>query len=242
MEHKKSKTEVFKDWLQILALIIAAIWAGYTFWFEKILEPSKYPSFLTFKSEITQVSEIGNNNLYKLKISILNKSKSRESLLASWFEIDACKLMIDTTISNEKYVQEINSQWYNKPRFPRYTNYDTTSYKVVNTGKLLNEHVSLHPDQEFTQEFLTLIPKGIYHEIRLRLGAITAKDDQDMKVYWFRNSDGSGNPSIITGKNYSDTITLENFLNYKDQLHQYFKKYDLSYTFNENEYALGFEK
>ena len=235
----RSKTEILKDWLQIIAIFIAASWAIYTFYFEKILEPSKYPTFLTINSDVTKVSENEEFTQYKVKLTVLNKSKARECLLASWYEMDAFKLNIDTGINNAGYYQMLLKYWGNSSRVPRYSSYDFDNYKVVNTGKILNEGVWLNPDQEFTQEFVTLIPNHTFEEMRLSLNAITAKDNAGMRAYWLTYSNGSTNPLIIAGTNDKDTITMHDYFGSKKQVSVYFKKYDLSYSFNENEYSLG---
>ena len=239
----RSQTEHLKDWLQITAIFIAAIWAIYTFYFEKILAPSKYPTFLTLNSEISKVSENENYALYRVKITVLNKSKVRESLLASWYEVDAFSLLIDTTITDKRYIQILDSNWGNYIRFPRYNYYDYSNYKVVNSGKILNEGLWLNPDQEFTEEFVTLLPNNKYEELSLTLNAITAKDNAGMHVHWFDNPDGSANPIVIAGENNKDTIHMSDFnRKKKKQVSSYFTKYDLSYTFNDNEYSLGLKK
>ncbi len=89
---KMSKAKEFrtalKDWVQILALLTAALWAIYTFYIEKFYLPAQTPPSITFNTEFEKVSESAQFDLYKDKITIHNKRSVRFAIAASCFEID----------------------------------------------------------------------------------------------------------------------------------------------------------
>lgn len=237
--NKKKIREAIRDWLQIIAIFIAACWSGYVFIYEKYWEPSRLPLFISINGKPEKVSEDKEFELYKINISIQNKSHVRETIVSSWFEAKGYKLISRNYNSELSYKDSIKLNG----SATRY--YDYGKSDLIDWEKIMADNSSMSPNQEYNVSYLILIPKNKYEVLRLNYFTIIDKarmfenKGQLFDIERIINKDGNIALNLTIKGALVKSITSDDIFNRNPAIAPYIKKYKIYYSRTVNDFSLG---
>jgi len=187
---------IIRDVIQAVALLIAAMWGGYTFIYREIIIPARRPAALVVTPTLEAIGRHGDTILAKATFHMVNHSASRVYAPAIWYSVRGLKLQglatEDTTYLRQN--QEAANKPYPTARFSEYTVAD-----VIGTGKVASE-VETWWDTEAEQslEFLLYIPADRYDAAQVTVTSLVAKNVGDVKeVSWRTNEAGDLDPRLV---------------------------------------------
>lgn len=199
MEEKKWKVNTWnmstvKDWLQTIAIVVAAIWAVWKFIYEDRILPQKLPPHLIMASEMEIIGTKNSMTAIRVKVDIHNSSQRKIPVLSSWYHIAGSRIdsyeLEDKDFSNalKKNMNDRNSNG----RTPRYF-YDK-DFIIIEAGKLLDEGWWFEANEKFTKSFIVLVPANNYDLIKLQADVNVAKNIEPFFEKWEVNEDCSVSP------------------------------------------------
>lgn len=189
MPNNRTKGEIVNTWLQSTALIIAAIWAGYTFYYEKIKAPKAAPINISLKLDLKKLDkEKKTENLslipIGMNVSATNPSSRTVYILSSaWVaygrKIKPVSYTNNTSLCN-RAVSMLNSK--STDFTSRHTKPKSSS--VVATGNLFTDH-SLKPNETITRTLVFYVPENEYDSLAVTTVIPTNTSDKpDIGIEW----------------------------------------------------------
>jgi hypothetical protein len=199
MEEKKWKLKTWnlstvKDWLQTIAIVIAAIWAIWKFIYEDRILPDRLPPHLVMTSEMEKIGTRSSITAIRVKVDIHNTSKRKVYVLSSWYHIAGSR--IDTyDLANVDFSGALKNNMNDQNstrRNPRYF-YDK-DFMIVEAGKVLDNGWWFEADEKFSKSFIVFLPENKYDLIRLTADVNVAKNIDPFVDRWEINEDCSVYP------------------------------------------------
>jgi hypothetical protein len=194
MEEKKWKVNTVKDWLQILAIVVAATWAIWKFIYQDRILPEKLPPHLVMTSEMEIIGVENSMTAVRVKVDIHNSSKRKIAVLSSWYHIAGSRIdsyELENTEFSAALKRNMNDRNIIK-RTPRYF-YDI-DFMIIEAGKLLDESWWFEADEKFTKSFIVFVPANKYDLIKLRADVNVAKNIEPFVDRWEVDEDCSVYP------------------------------------------------
>ena len=226
---KKELRIAIKDWIQIVALFIAAGWAVYTFYYEKVYEPKHSPPFMTMTGEIQKISENNNYAFFKIKITLRNDSKTVQLIPAAWFQVFGLRIKtadygadsgyLKTTVGKCRYI-------YNKHT------------DLVSWNTIISENSGLESNQTIYQSNMLVVPKNEYQALNLRCTIVTANDNI-FKPIWITMADSIA-IKLVKAEPTKDTLSYEQLFN--ANIPERFDKYNVAFLQTSDDYPLELPK
>lgn len=170
---QKTFIELSNSWLQAIALILAGIWAVYTFGYKEIWIPMTAPITISSKINLNVVGEkIIDGKKFKAVnaiFEITNKSKRQAIFLQSIYVVKGRKVLNYAT--NIKYIDKLNMDLAKDGNHD-----DKNSYKyiqlsnnnIIEAGQIYTDW-SLYPDETSQRSVLIYVPVDKYDEISVRV-------------------------------------------------------------------------
>ncbi|HYH81927.1 MAG TPA: hypothetical protein VEX86_19130 [Longimicrobium sp.] len=193
---KRVAAVVVRDVIQGFALIVAALWGGYTFIYKEIILPAKRPASLVVTPRLEAIGRRGDTILARATFHMVNRSDDKVYTPAIWYSVRGLKLQSVAT-EDSTYLRQ-NGEAAEKPyataRFSEYTAFD-----LIAAGKLAAEVETWYdPDGEQTVEQLLLIPADRYDAAQLQVQYLVTRDVRDVKaVRWRTNENGDLDPRLV---------------------------------------------
>ncbi|HET7461243.1 MAG TPA: hypothetical protein VFJ82_08335 [Longimicrobium sp.] len=187
---------IVRDVVQALALLIAAMWGGYTFIYREIIIPARRPAALVVTPTLEAIGRRGDTILAKATFHMVNHSPSKVYAPAIWYSVRGLKLQgvapDDTTYL--RHNREQAGKPYPTARFSEFTAAD-----VIGTGKVASEvETWWEPEAEQRLEFLLYIPADRYDAAQLGVTSLVAKNVGDVKeIRWRTTDDGELEPRLV---------------------------------------------
>src|SRR5690349_4789811 len=91
-ESKIKRAEYLKNWVEIIAIMLAAPWALYNFYFDKVFTPANEPPYLNISSNHTIQGEKDSFYLVRSTVLIKNTGKIRTIIHAGCFNLTAFRV------------------------------------------------------------------------------------------------------------------------------------------------------
>ena len=193
---RRSTSRLIRDLLQSLALVIAAMWGAYTFFYREIIIPARRPAALVVTPSLEAIGRKGDTVLAKATFLIVNPSESRVYAPAIWYSVFGLKLqavaMEDTAYLRRN--RENADQPHATARFSQFTAAD-----VIGEGKI-NGEVEYWFDSNGQQrvEQILYIPADRYDAAQLSVQYLATKDIHELKqVRWRTMDDGELDPRLV---------------------------------------------
>lgn len=193
---RRSTSRVVRDVLQSVALIIAAMWGAYTFFYREIIIPARRPAALVVSPSLEAIGRRGDTVLAKATFVIVNHSDSRVYAPAIWYSVRGLKLQPVAT-EDSAYLRA-NRENADKPyptaRFSQFTAAD-----VIGEGKINTEvETWFDPGGEQRVEQILYIPADRYDAAQLSVQYLVTKDIHELKqVRWLTTDDGDLDPRLV---------------------------------------------
>jgi hypothetical protein len=193
---RRSTSRLIRDLLQSLALVIAAMWGAYTFFYREIIIPARRPAALVVTPSLEEIGRRGDTVLAKATFLIVNPSESRVYAPAIWYSVFGLKLQA-VAMEDTAYLRR-NRENADKPhataRFSQFTAAD-----VIGEGKI-NSEVEYWFDSNGQQrvEQILYIPADRYDAAQLSVQYLATKDIHELKqVRWRTMDDGELDPRLV---------------------------------------------
>lgn len=186
-ESKIKVSEWFKNWAEIIAICIAAVWAFYTFKFETEIAPASEPPYLNISSIHTIDGEKDSFYLVRSTVLIRNTGKIRSFLHAGSFNITVFRVQ-EYKQTDSQYAKLVSDYIGEAPCIPRFTEENTM---VVNAGKIIEDEWRMDPEEEYTRSIISLVPKNKFHALRFYTEIYASrKKDKDLRIKWHVDQTG----------------------------------------------------
>jgi hypothetical protein len=193
---RRSTSRVLRDVLQSIALIIAAMWGAYTFFYREIIIPARRPAALVVTPSLEAIGRRGDTVLARATFLMVNHSDSRVYAPAIWYSVRGLKLQ-PIAADDSTYLRE-NRESAEKPyataRFSQFTAAD-----VIGEGKINGEvEYWFDPNGEQRVEQILYIPADRYDAAQLSVQYLVIKDIHELKqVRWRTTDDGELEPRLV---------------------------------------------
>jgi hypothetical protein len=193
---RRSTSRLIRDVLQSVALIIAAMWGAYTFFYREIIIPARRPAALVVTPSLEAIGRHGDTVLAKATFVLVNHSDSKVFAPAIWYSVRGLKLQPVAT-EDTAYLRgnrENADKPYPTARFSQFTAAD-----VIGEGKINGEvEYWFDPGGEQRVEQILYIPADRYDAAQLSVQYLVTKDIHELKqVRWTTTDDGELNPRLV---------------------------------------------
>jgi len=187
---------IVRDVVQALALLIAAMWGGYTFIYREIIIPARRPAALVVTPTLEAIGRRGDTILAKATFHMVNHSPSKVYAPAIWYAVRGLKLQAVAT-DDTTYLRQSREQ-ADKP-YPTARFSEFTAAEVIGTGKVATEvETWWEPEAEQRLEYLLYIPADRYDAAQLQVVTLVAKDVSDLKeIRWRTTDEGDLEPRLV---------------------------------------------
>lgn len=187
---------IVRDVIQAMALLIAAMWGGYTFIYREIIIPARRPAALVVTPTLEAIGRRGDTILARATFHMANRSAGKVYAPAIWYSVRGLKLR-PTDTEDTAYLRQNGERadsLYSTARFSEFTAAD-----VIAVGKLAPEVETWYePDGEQRLEQLLYIPADRYDAAQLVVQYLIAKDVGDVEeVRWRALDDGELEPRLV---------------------------------------------
>ena len=186
-----------REWVQTIALVAGGLWAIWLFFYQDRVVPSRIPPQLDVSSSLQVIGKRDNLLALKARVSMRNPSHTRVRVLGSWFNMFTYKVKAKKTPELSKTdVEELRGPNYQAHfiDFPRLAK--MTGRTVVNSGRLLPPVWWFEPGEEYSQEFVTLVPSGsAIAELRCRF--MIVRKQGVLRPKWDIDKDGVTTFSLL---------------------------------------------
>lgn len=87
----RSKLEATKDFVEVVAIIVAGFWASCTFWYQE----SQRPAALAVSASLEEVGRRDGMALVRLNVHAVNRSNSKVYVPAFWYTVEGLRISRD---------------------------------------------------------------------------------------------------------------------------------------------------
>ena len=193
---RRSTSRLVRDLLQSIALIIAAMWGAYTFFYREIIIPARRPAALVVTPSLEAIGRRGDTVLARATFAMVNHSDSRVYAPAIWYSVRGLKLQPVNT--EDSTYQRENREGADKP-YPTARVSQFTAADVIGEGKINTEvEYWFDPNGEQRVEQILYIPADRYDAAQLSVQYLVTKDIHELKqVRWRTTDDGDLEPRLV---------------------------------------------
>ena len=152
-------------WVQIVALVGAGAWAGYTFIYEQIYLPKVAPINDSVSLQLKKVGLTAGDHpmiAVAMRVSVTNSSSRLIYLLPTAWVVRGIKLQYDDPSDVESFDEGAAAILNKGDYVERYSMF--TTYDLVATGRLFDDKL-LNPKETIARTFIVHIPQNRYDEI-----------------------------------------------------------------------------
>jgi hypothetical protein len=187
---------VMRDAIQAFALLVAAVWGGYTFIYKEVVVPARQPAALVVTPTLEAIGRRGDLVLARATFHMVNRSDSKVYAPAIWYSVRGLKLE-PVTPEDTAYLRasrEAASGPYPTARFSQYSVAD-----VIGMGKVAQEvETWFDPDGEQRVEHLLYIPADRYDAAQLQVQSLVSRNVSDVKeIRWRLDDNGDLEPRLV---------------------------------------------
>ncbi|TSA07762.1 MAG: hypothetical protein D4R73_09585 [Deltaproteobacteria bacterium] len=194
---KRSRIEKFKDWLQIIAIFAAALWAIiFTFYYKEQVIPKSAPINISLNLELKKVPIINNQKqrrLYVIELNALAKNPSSRDviLLPSAFIVYGYKVTDIKLTENDfsKKCDRVLEEPYSMKCIIK--NIENKLVSVIAAGGLYNDKV-LAPNEEIGRSMVLHIPIQKYDFVEAIIYVPTIRAKNEIMLNWKFNKGKDG--------------------------------------------------
>lgn len=183
MEERKRKVDSIKDWLQVMAIVTAALWAIWKFIYEDRILPERIPPHVIMTSEMEKIGQKNSLLAIRVRINVHNSSSRKVNVLTSWYQISAAKIRayeLDDSTFSASLEENMNGQFFT--RLPR--NFYDEVFQIIEAGKFLDNGWWFEADEKSSVDFVVYIPENKYDLIRLLAGINVGKNVEPFVFRW----------------------------------------------------------
>ncbi|TSA13467.1 MAG: hypothetical protein D4R73_00885 [Deltaproteobacteria bacterium] len=188
---ERSLGEQVNTWVQISAIIAAALWAIYTFVYKEITVPKSAPINVTLNLKLKKVGA-GNikdkKPLAGIEMNVLAKNPSslKIHIFPSIYVVYGYKI---TDTLNEFLNNPTLKKSFQKEFF--WSKHSAEEpWSIVTFGNLLEGTIDLKPGEEVTRTLVFYVPVGEYDCLRAHAIIPNAKDRRGIKLEWYFSHKG----------------------------------------------------
>lgn len=198
---KKSKTELIKDWVQIIALAGGMVLSFYIFVYEQIIVPANKPPSIVIEGGITKEENLGDLKPVDIRIKLKNVGEGATRILAAWYNITASNVT-ERKSNLSLYKQDLQKILNSKNRLDRFRlSHDITA---ISSGKIFNDDWYLEKGEEIVELFVIFVPKR-FNLLHLQVEVNFSKDASNYKSEWTINEDASIQSEVFSINDEGDT-------------------------------------
>lgn len=195
---KKSKAEKFREWAQFVILIIAGIWAAYTFHFnysKELQVQANRPASLVVTGSLEEIGRKSGLALVRAKVHVVNKREVKIFAPALWFTVTGNRF---SAYSEQVPDDALRCEDGSLPEV--FTQYSDCEPEVLAAWRLPGWVAWYEQDGESTHEQLFYVSVKKYHALQLLVGYAVARNiDQIASVEW-KIEKGAFTPTILMKK------------------------------------------
>lgn len=186
-------SESIRNWVEIVAIFAAGIWAVWVFVYQRTIAPLRLPPHLVIATNLQRVGRKDSLVAIKAEILVTNKSKTRVEVLASLYYAHAKN--ISYTGDEEKeddasFGQTVIDQLNKLPDVAstqRHIQEDRV--EIVAAGRLLVEGTWLDPNEEETRRIVFYVSDQ-FDNVEFHVAIILARDARRFHQRWTLNERG----------------------------------------------------
>jgi len=193
MANSKERTfsEEVNTWVQIIAIIAAALWAIYTFVYKEITVPKSAPINVTLNLKLQKVGA-GNikdkKPLVAIEMNVLTKNPSslKIHLFPSVYVVYGYKIThaVNEFLGNPTLKRSFQQDFFWSKHSAE------EPWSIVTFGNLLEGTIDLKPGEEVTRTLVFYVPVGEYDCLRAHAIIPNAKDRRGIKLEWHLSREG----------------------------------------------------
>jgi hypothetical protein len=190
---KASLGETIRSWITTIGIIVAAIWAAYTFVYKEIVVPQSAPINVSVNLSI---QEAGGGNFQNaqqfsavlVEISATNPSSRTIYLLPSVWRVYGRKATIknDRDTFTKSVTNAIQSEEENYTE--KYTTYSPS--ELIAAGRPFSD-TGLRPSENVKRSFIIHFPQNTYDALEIIVDIPTVAEDKTADLKWKLSSDGN---------------------------------------------------
>jgi hypothetical protein len=195
----RKRHEVIKNYAQVAAIMIAALWGIYVFVYENIYRPSKEEPDVIISARLEEGGRA--RGLVAVKATARNVGKRLANVLGAWFNVEGFKINGKDGAYVGPYKENVESQVRRRTEggseidmnASRYSDYDEAnagnrSY-VFSTNFLLNRS-QLETNEEDSKVVTFFVPEKDFDLVRVILHVVYIRDDRFVRREWVVDDDG----------------------------------------------------
>lgn len=193
--------EIIKDYVQVFALLIAASWAIWVFFYENVYKPMQEVPNVIISTSLEEGGRGKKLIAVKAKATARNVGKREAKILAAWFNVEGFTVGLKDGAAADAYRANVLSQLQRKTKegaeidmhASRYADYDEANEQnrryIFSTNFLLN-HSALNPDEEDSKVVTFYVPENEFDLVRVILHVVYSADDSLVRREWAADADG----------------------------------------------------
>lgn len=193
-DQPKSRSEEWLTRLHIAAILGAAVWAGWTFYFKDIFIPQSAPVNISLDLALKKVgpgTSQSNSSLVaiEMRISATNPSTREVWLLPSIWTVHGIKIKHVIPLSNSDISKVVDGFKRESQVMRLGQHFAEDSRELVAFGQLFVDE-TLRPGEKITRVLLFYVPKDRFDEVRAEAFIPTAAHTDELVLKWVFHKEG----------------------------------------------------
>lgn len=231
--------ELVKDYVQVVALLLAASWAIWVFLYENVYKPAREEPNVVVSTSLEEGGRGKGLIAVKARATAKNLGRRDANILGAWFNVEGYTLTREDGPAAEGYRDAVLTQL--RRRTPagveidmhasRYSDYDEDNERnrkyIFSTNFLLN-HSTLRPDEEDAKVVTFHVPENEFDLVRVILHVIYDVDDRFVRREWAAGDDGQ--LRLVAYIRECETCAEEEYNPAVERHRRLRKKYGLTHT------------
>ncbi|HVF67006.1 MAG TPA: hypothetical protein VM914_05060 [Pyrinomonadaceae bacterium] len=222
--------EIIKDYAQVVAILIAALWAIYVFFYENVYKPSQESPDVITSAILEEGGRAKGLIAVKATATARNVGKRRANIMGAWFNVEGVRVnaRADDGALVGRYRANVEGQARNKSpdgaeidmHASRYSDYDEANAGgrsfIFSTNFLLNRS-ALEPNEEESKVVTFFVPEKDFDLVRVILHVVYVVDGRLFRRDWL--VDDAGQLRLVRQIKSCDECKWEDFQPYKNDTH-----------------------
>lgn len=183
--------EKLNTWVQTIALVLAGIWAIYTFVFKEIWVPRSSPAFISADVDVSHSGATDSLEAIQLRFTLKNQGERAVYTLPSVATVWASRVQ-KVDISRSKFIDDINSvlvtDAVDSRIFLRHGG--VSEPELVGVFRLFSGYEFL-PNSTAANEVLIYVPPGEYDQLEVDVVFLVVSDTVGMGARWSMHLEGA---------------------------------------------------
>lgn len=184
--------DAIKSVVEVIAIIIAGVWAYEVFIYEEFVKPSIEPPIMVITSHVELNGVVADQYTVTIRTTLKNTGKIKTDLMAYWYDIHAKVISSRQDASKNGYypglLRHLNQADDDSLRFGG-KSYVYTDSDFLEAGLLADNGWWLEPDEEITMTRVVSIPRK-YQLAQVGVYARTAVDQSKACLQWEETDKG----------------------------------------------------